>query len=375
MDGQLLEQQRIAFCGGGTGGHVYPALAVIESLPDSRRDNLLWIGSRDGMEREIIIDAGIPYFGIPSGKLRRYFSVKNFSDPFRVLAGFFAARRILREQRAAVLFSKGGFVAVPVVWAARSLSIPVVIHESDVSPGLATRITARSADVIFVPYPESNRYFPARDRERLVVAGNPIRAGLVQGDAGTALSRFGMEDRGETVILILGGSLGALQVNELVWSGLDELTGEAIVVHQTGAGNLPSEEICAVANENRYIVREYFSEELPDLYARADIVIARAGAGLVWEIAANRIPAVLIPLSGHVSRGDQLLNAEFLESSGAALVLDPEEVDVRKFINDVLSLLHDRGRREEMTALGGERFHRNAAQVIADRLVRMTEGG
>jgi len=367
MQEKPIQTFPVAVTGGGTGGHVYPALAVIEELSQPLREGVLWIGSRTGMEGEIVRRAGIPFVGVSTGKLRRYFSLKNLTDPFRVVAGFFQARRILRKSGVRVLFSKGGFVAVPVVWAARTLSIPVAIHESDVAPGLATRLTMNAAAQIFVPYPESVDRFPERLRNKIRAAGNPVRRAMRGGNPSRALERIGAVDTGIPVVLVLGGSQGARQINELVWRSRSVICDEAFVVHQTGAGNHPPPVPASEPGSGRenYRYREYFTDELPDLYARADLVVSRAGAGTIWEIAANRRPAVLLPLSARVSRGDQIDNAGYYSVDGAAIVLDTDTVDDQLFVSTITGLLRNERQRRQMMEKAGLWSRIDAARTIA----------
>ena len=322
----------IAFTGGGTGGHVYPAKPIIDRiLRDNPEKSLFWIGSAGGMEEAIIKGWDIPYHGIPSGKLRRYFDLKNFTDLFRILRGFFTARRVLRKNRPDFLFSKGGFVSVPPVLAARSLGIPVYTHESDVTPGLATRINSRFVNRIFLPYEESVQYTAAPYRHKCVVSGNPVRESFFTGDPVRGRSFIGASGN-LPVLLVMGGSLGAEQLNRLVEDRLDELTKFCFVVHQTGKGNYTPLE-----REN-YFRAPYFNEELFDIIAAADGAISRAGAAAIWELAASKTPMLLLPLVKG-SRGDQVYNARIFEKAGAAVILGEKELDGESFIEKVKGLL------------------------------------
>ncbi len=337
----------VAFAGGGTGGHVYPGIAVYERLPASMRDRALWVGSRTGVERAIVERFGITYRGVSAGKLRRYVSVQNLLVPFQVTAGFLEARRVLRTHRVDVLFSKGGFVAVPVVLAAWSLGIPVAIHESDATAGLATRLTAPFAKCVFLAYAIDG--FGRRLGNRSVVVGNPIRRTMVTGRPEAAFVSFGerasrLEAAGLPLLLVLGGSLGARQINRLVWNSLNRLCASAIVVHQTGT----SDTIPADAVHEHYVARPSFTDELGDLYARADLVVSRAGAGSLAEIAANRIPAVLLPLSSRISRGDQAYNARVFDQFGVATVLNTDRTEAETFASTVVGILSDRAKLGKM---------------------------
>jgi UDP-N-acetylglucosamine--N-acetylmuramyl-(pentapeptide) pyrophosphoryl-undecaprenol N-acetylglucosamine transferase len=268
------------------------------------------------MDRAIVEEGGIEFFGIPAGKLRRYLSLRNIADIFKVLAGFFAARRILKRKKPDMIFSKGGFVSVPPCAAAASLGIPLCTHESDLSPGLATKINARFARLIFTAYADTARFFPPAYQSRLRLVGNPIRPEFrdADPDKGRAFLGLGPRDR---ILLVLGGSQGAREINELVRESLPELTGPYVVVHQTGPGWEPPASVKA----ERYRPYPYFKGEMPHVLAAAELVLGRSGAGTLWECAALGRPMVLIPLRGSGTRGDQVENARYFEKAAAAVVL------------------------------------------------------
>ena len=360
---------RIVFTGGGTGGHVYPGIAVYQYLPPRLQDEVLWICSRTGVERSILEGAGIPVEPVPTGKLRRYFDLENVRDLGRVVAGFFAARRVLRESGAEVLFSKGGYVAVPVVLAARSLGIPVLIHESDTTPGLATRITARHAGTVFAGYPQLRETVSPRVSHRVVVSGNPVRAAFFEADPAVALERLGLHDDGSPVLLVTGGSLGARQLNELVVATVAELTETAILVHQTGEhGKEMIPAIRSRARPGRYHGAPAFDLEFPALLRRADLVVARAGAGTIQELAATGTAAVLVPLSARASRGDQIRNAQDYRAAGAAEVLPSEGLTADRFLARIQALLADPEARAAMSRAARALAGGNAAQTIAQAI-------
>ena len=314
----------IAFTGGGTGGHIYPGLAVASWLKKLIPCRIFWIGSNKGMDRTIVEKAGIEFYGIPTGKLRRYFSLQNFSDVFKVGAGFIAARRILKREKPALLFSKGGFVSVPPCAAARSLDIPVFQHESDYSPGLATRINSRFAEKIFIPYKESAAFFAGQASRKVCVSGNPIRPEFAGADPakGRTFLKLGDEER---ILLVLGGSLGSQEINRLVRASLTELTRYYTVVHQTGEKSEYSGTFSALAE--RYKSFAYIGEELPHIIAAAELVLARSGAGTIWECASLHKPMVLIPLRGSGTRGDQVENARLFQAAGAAVSFTEEDTE------------------------------------------------
>ncbi len=308
---------KIVLTGGGTAGHVTPNLALVPLL-EEQGYSIHYIGSKTGMEKKLVEDAGIPYKGISSGKLRRYFDIKNFTDPFRVIRGIGEARRTLRALRPDVVFSKGGFVSVPVVLAAHHLRIPVVLHESDMSPGLANKICIPYCVRICCNFPETTASLP---EGKAVVTGCPIRRELTEGsrEAGLAMTGF---TGSRPVLMIMGGSLGSVCVNNAVRAILPELTKTFDVIHLCGKKNLAPE----LEGTPGYVQYEYISEELKDLFAAADCMISRAGANAICELIAMRKPNVLIPLSAAASRGDQLLNAESFRKQGFSEVLQEEEL-------------------------------------------------
>lgn len=352
----------MVFTGGGSGGHVFPGLAVVEALRQSWNGRIVWIGSTRGIERRIVRSFGLPYFPIPAGKLRREMNLRNVADLFNVLAGIIRAYALLRKIRPVTVFSKGGYVSVPVVIAARLLRIPVYTHESDVDPGLATRINARFADGIFVAYRDTARFFRPEIRSRVIVSGNPVRSAVFSGNR--AAGRESLAVPGDAMmLLVLGGSQGAHEINALVWEALPELTRRFFVVHQTGeqdAGKAPRYE--------RYLARAFFGNEFAEVLGAADIVVARSGAGTVWELAVTGKPSLLIPLRGTGTRGDQVLNAELFERAGAALVLDGNE-GCAGLVSRLFRLCDDAGMRSAMSAAAAKFARRDAAEVIAAHLL------
>jgi UDP-N-acetylglucosamine--N-acetylmuramyl-(pentapeptide) pyrophosphoryl-undecaprenol N-acetylglucosamine transferase len=320
------------------------------------------------MDRSIVEGEGIEFFGIPAGKLRRYLSFRNFLDVFKVLAGFFAARRILKREKPDLLFSKGGFVSVPPCAAAASLHIPLCTHESDLSPGLATRINARFARRIFTAYEDTAGFLPRRYQDRIRLTGNPIRSEFRGADALGGRDFLGIKD-GERILLVLGGSQGAREINELVRSCITELTKPYIVVHQTGrdaSGDLaPSE---------RYRPYTYFREEMPQVLAAAELVLSRSGAGTIWECAVLGRPMVLIPLSGSGTRGDQVENALFFEKTGAAAVLLGERVSPKALVETVLAIAEDEEKRAAMErASAGIGAEDGAASIVREMMSLLEE--
>lgn len=276
---------------------------------------LLYIGSHEGIEKNLIEKTGVKYAGISSGKLRRYFSWKNFIDPFKVVRGYFEAKRILAEFKPDVVFSKGGFVSTPVVRAAHSLGIPLIIHESDLSPGLANKIAMKYADKICLSFEESRKGLE-KYADKIVVTGNPVRESLLGGDAHAALE-FTKLDTFRPVILVMGGSQGAMQINKLVREKLDELLKKFQVIHIAGRGNID-----IGIHKKGYAQYEYIDEQMKDVYAAAALVISRAGANSLFEIALLKKKAVIIPLE--TGRGDQVENARIFAGKMGWSVLSGE---------------------------------------------------
>ena len=309
--------KRIVLTGGGTAGHVTPNLALLPHLREKGCE-ISYIGSYDGIEKGLIEAAGVTYYGISSGKLRRYFDPKNFSDPFKVLKGFFEARKLLKNIKPDVIFSKGGFVAVPVVLAAKTRRIPCVIHESDITPGLANKICIPMAKKICANFPETMKYLP---EDKAVLTGTPIREELFKGSKIAGLDFCGFTAN-KPVIMIVGGSTGAAALNTAVRDLLPTLLRDYQIIHLCGKGKAAKE----YDNVEGYRQFEYISKEMKDLFAAADLVISRAGANSICELLALRKPHILIPLSAAASRGDQILNAESFEHQGFSYVLQEESL-------------------------------------------------
>lgn len=309
--------KRIILTGGGTAGHVTPNIALLPRLKELQYD-IHYIGSYNGMEKNLIEKQGIPYHGISSGKLRRYFSLQNFTDPFRVLKGFSEANKLIKKLKPDVIFSKGGFVSVPVVMAGKRNHIPTIIHESDMTPGLANKLSISSATKVCCNFPETLKCLP---EDKAVLTGSPIRQELMTGSRERARTFCGFEEI-KPVILIIGGSLGAAAVNDAVRKILPQLLEKYQVIHLCGKNKLDT----TLKNLKGYAQFEYISEELKDLFALTDIVISRAGANAICELLALRKPNLLIPLSASASRGDQILNARSFERQGFSIVLEEEEI-------------------------------------------------
>ena len=325
--------KKIVLTGGGTAGHVTPNIALIPELQKQGYE-VHYIGSYEGIESRLIPELGIPYYGISSGKLRRYIDPKNLSDPFKVIRGYGQARHLLKVIRPDVVFSKGGFVSVPVVVAAKTRHIPCVIHESDMTPGLANKISMPSASKICCNFPETIEHLPAG---KAVLTGSPIRQELLSGDKYKALE-FLHFTQDKPVIMVVGGSLGSVAVNDAVRSILPELLQSFQVVHLCGKGKIDE----SLKDLKGYAQFEYIKDELKDLFALTDLVISRAGANAICELLALHKPNLLIPLSANASRGDQILNARSFERQGYSVVLEEEELNHDVLLKAITDLYQNR---------------------------------
>ena len=325
--------KHIVLTGGGTAGHVTPNIALIPTLKAAGYQ-ISYIGSYEGIERKLIEEMGIPYYGISSGKLRRYFSLRNFTDPFRVLKGFREAHRLIKLLKPDVIFSKGGFVSVPVVFAGKKCKVPTIIHESDMTPGLANKIAIPSAAKVCCNFPETLKSLP---EGKAVLTGSPIRQELLSGNKIAAMDMCHFTSD-KPVILVIGGSLGAVAVNNAVREALPELLKDFQIIHLCGKGKMDE----SLKDVEGYCQFEYIKNELRNLFALADIVISRAGANAICELLALHKPNLLIPLSANASRGDQILNARSFERQGFSLVLEEEQLTKETLLNAVKTLYENR---------------------------------
>ena len=344
--------KRIVMTGGGTAGHVTPNIALMPALK-ARGFEIYYIGSFDGIERKLIEEIGIKYYGVSTGKFRRYFSLKNFTDPFRVIKGISEARKILKELSPDVVFSKGGFVGVPVVKGARKLGIPCIIHESDYSVGLANKLCFSAADKICCDFPETLKTLP---EGKGVLTGAPVRKELLEGNAGNGKIVCGFEDD-KPILMVTGGSLGAAAVNEAIRAALDDILKKYNVIHICGKGKTDE----AFEGRKGYRQFEYVGRGLSDLFAAADIVVSRAGANSVFELLALKKPNILIPLPG--GRGDQLLNAKSFEQQGYSMVLKQEEITPDVLVKKIDELY---AQRETFISKMSGSEQQDAIRVIAD---------
>ncbi|AXH99199.1 undecaprenyldiphospho-muramoylpentapeptide beta-N-acetylglucosaminyltransferase [Sporosarcina sp. PTS2304] len=314
-----MKQPVIVLTGGGTAGHVSVNQALIPVFLE-KGYRVHYIGSKEGIERELIGDShpDVVYHAIQSGKLRRYFSMKNFSDPFRVGAGTLQALAILRKLKPELVFSKGGFVSVPVVMAAKLANVTVVVHESDVTPGLANKLALPFSSQIFTVFEQTLQYVPPG---KSTCTGPIIRPELFTGDEERGLQFTGFT-HDKPIFIVMGGSQGSAVLNDAVRKSLPELLKQYQIIHLCGKGNA-EEELKGLAG---YAQFEYVTTELPDLLAAADFAVSRAGSNAIFELLAIHKPMLLIPLAASKSRGDQILNASYFASKGLALQVEEEQL-------------------------------------------------
>ncbi|MDF2820528.1 MAG: undecaprenyldiphospho-muramoylpentapeptide beta-N-acetylglucosaminyltransferase [Clostridiales bacterium] len=353
--------KRIVLTGGGTAGHVTPNIALVDELKKAGYE-INYIGSYDGIEKKLITEQGITYYPISSGKLRRYFALKNISDPFKVIKGYFEAKKLIKKIKPDVVFSKGGYVSVPVIFAASRKKIPVIIHESDMTPGLANKLSIPKATKVCTNFAETLQYIPT---EKGVHTGTPIRVQLLKGDKENAKKICGFHTQ-KPVLLIIGGSLGSVKINETVRNALEMFLKQYNIIHICGKGNISDKHKDLIG----YFQIEYAKNELSDLFALSDLVISRAGANVICELLALKKPTLLIPLSTSASRGDQILNAESFRKHGYSAVLLEEELTPASLVSSIDELYERRGSyMKEMSRSEAS----NAIEKIVKIIVEVTK--
>lgn len=321
----------IVLTGGGTAGHVTPNIALLPYLKAEGYD-IKYIGSINGMEKQLVEACGIPYYGIQSGKLRRYIDAKNISDIFRVVRGITQARKLIKKLKPDIVFSKGGFVAVPVVIGAYLNKVPVILHESDITPGLANKLAIPFAKAVCTTFPEAVKAIPDN---KGILTGTPIRDMIFEGSRKKGLSISGFKGD-KPVMLVMGGSQGSVKINNFIRELQPKLNEKFDIIHLCGKGNYDKTR----AEVTGYKQFEYVSDELPDIFAAADFVVSRAGSNAICEFLALNMPMLLIPLSKKASRGDQILNAESFEKQGFAKVYD-EDTMTSKGLFDAINDIYD----------------------------------
>ena len=352
--------KRIILTGGGTAGHVTPNIALIPSLLEKDYE-IHYIGSYEGIEKDLMSSFNVTYHGISSGKLRRYFSLQNFIDPFKIIKGFSEAKKLIKEIQPDVLFSKGGFVTVPVVKAAKKYKVPVIIHESDMTPGLANKLSFSSATKICCNFPETVELLP---KKKAQLTGSPIRTELHQGNTqeGEELCSF---TKDLPIVMIIGGSLGSVALNTAIRDALPEILEKYQIIHICGKKNVDE----ALLQTEGYKQFPYVHEELKDLFALSDVVISRAGANTICELLALNKPNLLIPLSLKASRGDQILNAQSFEKQGFSKVLLEEDL-TKDSLLAALSDLFDN--KEQYRATMSKSELHNAIEIIVSLIEEET---
>ncbi|MCI8892728.1 MAG: undecaprenyldiphospho-muramoylpentapeptide beta-N-acetylglucosaminyltransferase [Eubacterium sp.] len=327
--------KKIILTGGGTAGHVTPNIALLPRLREAGFE-ITYIGSYNGIEKQLLKEQKIPYYGISSGKLRRYFDIKNFSDPLKVIKGLAQSIRLMRKIKPDLVFSKGGFVSVPVILAARFCHIPSIIHESDLTPGLANKLAIPNAAKVCCNFPETLKYLP---EDKAVLTGSPIRSELLSGNKENARKNCNFTNE-KPILFIVGGSSGSKFINDTIRGLLPELLKTYQIIHMCGKGNI-EESLNRTAGYKQY---EYIGAELSDIFALADLVISRAGANSICELLALQKPNILIPLSANASRGDQILNAQSFEKQGFSVVIEEEVITPDKLLNMIHETYKNRER-------------------------------
>lgn len=330
-----FQMKKIILTGGGTAGHVTPNIALLPRLREAGFD-ISYIGSYHGIEKQLLKEQNIPYYAISSGKLRRYFDIKNFSDPLKVLKGLAQSIRIIHKLKPDIIFSKGGFVSVPVILAAKFCHVPSIIHESDLTPGLANKLAIPNAAKVCCNFPETLKYLP---EGKAVLTGSPIRSELLSGNKERARRLCGF-DTGKPVLFVVGGSSGSKFINDTIRGLLPELLKTYQVIHMCGKGNIEE----SLNRTEGYRQFEYIGKELSDIFALADLVISRAGANSICELLALHKPNILIPLSANASRGDQILNAQSFEKQGYSVVVEEEIITPDKLLHMVHETYKNRER-------------------------------
>ena len=387
-----LNKNNIVITGGGTAGHIYPGIAVadeIQLLNTNKDLKIFWIGCSKGMDKSIVeksmeiknqngFSTIYKFIGIPSGKLRRYFSIKNFFDLFNIFFGFVKAFFVLLKIKPAALFSKGGFVSVPPCIAAKLLCIPVYIHECDFTLGLANRINCKSAKTIFVSYEDTKNKMASVYKNKTTTTGNPIRPAFYSSNKENGLNYLGIskQENSKPILLVLGGSLGAKQINSLIYENLEWICKNFTVIHQTGLVNNSdqTEQELIKTYGDSYKPFSFIHQNMQDVLSCADVVLSRAGANSIWETAVVNKPMILIPLCGSGTRGDQVDNALYFESKHCAKVLLGDKANSNN-LKDSLSYMLDSNNRNEMKTnllklTEGQLPAKTIAKIIMDDIER-----
>ncbi|GLZ02363.1 UDP-N-acetylglucosamine--N-acetylmuramyl-(pentapeptide) pyrophosphoryl-undecaprenol N-acetylglucosamine transferase [Actinoplanes sp. NBRC 103695] len=377
---QHLQRLRVIVTGGGTGGHTYPALTTITTLQTRLAESgtepeILWVGIREGIEAKIAQREGIPFRAIITGKLRRSPNprelARNFVDAFRIPFGVLQAIATVARTRPSVVLSTGGYVSVPIGLAARMFGVPYVLHEQTLELGLANRILAWAATRILLSHQSSLDHLSPKARARAVVTGNPIRAAVLAGQPTRGLAAFGL-DTALPLLLVMGGSGGARQVNQMLTGALPELLTQCQVVHQCGGMDIAEMQQVAAGLPghlaDRYRVVDFIYDELPDLFAAAQVVVSRSGAGTVAELTALGKACILVPYPW-AAGDEQRATARHLAQQGAAIMLEGDEVTPQRLADTVREIFADEPRRAAMSAAAASHGKPDAAdRVVAELL-------
>jgi UDP-N-acetylglucosamine--N-acetylmuramyl-(pentapeptide) pyrophosphoryl-undecaprenol N-acetylglucosamine transferase len=369
---------RITLTGGGTGGHVMPIVALISEIKSYFKDEsveFLWIGSDMGPERKIAKENNIPFKAVSSGKLRRYLSWQNIVDFFRTVKGFFQAYFAIRKFKPDVLFGKGGYVSVPAVLASYFLSVPSLIHESDVSLGLANKILLPYAKKIAVTFPETLENL-GKYKDKGIVTGNPIRKDILKGNRGRVVEKYNLKTD-LPVILIMGGSQGAEKINEAIIKSLPDLLEKYQIIHLCGDKNFNKikDEVSGTKGDmqNYHLFPGIYGDDLADALACADLVISRAGLNSLFELALLGKPSVIIPYP-HAAANHQVKNAEIFSKEKAIKLIKEEGLTSELLVNEIDYLF---GNPKEMDNMGaefskiGNRINGNAGEKILKELLEL----
>lgn len=351
----MKEKNKLIFmAGGGTAGHVNPNLALAAPLQKAGY-RVEYLGRKDGIEYEIVKKAGLPFHQVSSGRLHRRLDPDTLCTPFRVIRGIFQGIRVIRRERPALIFCKGGFASLPAAVAGRLTNTKVILHESDLTPGLANKLCAPFADRICTTFSETCNHFP---KGKAVFTGTPIRASLQQGSREKGFQLTGLNPNGKPVLMVVGGSQGAEALNRVICDHLEVLLQDYQIVHLYGS----DQDDFKVKQLPGYFALDYANEEMPDLFAMTDLVLSRAGANAINEILLLRIPNILVPLPLAVSRGDQILNAEHFEKQGFSYVLPQEKLELDT-LQQALGYVQEH-RREYQAAMGGNAAKNGTTEVL-----------
>lgn len=367
---------RIALTGGGTGGHLFPLVAVAEKIKQKKFDaEFLFVGPDGKMENEIMQKYGIPVRNIKVGKIRRYFSLMNFVDFFKVIIGVIQCLWVLLKYMPDIIFSKGGYASFPVVFVGWLYRIPILIHDSDATPGLANSILGKFADRVAVSYPEAEREFPA---EQVVLTGNPVRSDIASGDIQKANELFNLSSQRKT-IFVWGGSQGAKLINDKIIDLLPELLRKYQIIHQTGENNFEEAkrragELGVKAGHEGYFPVAFIGDELKDILAVSDLIISRAGANSISEIAANGKPSILIPIEKSANN-HQRMNAYSVARMGGCIVLEENNLGGNLLLSRINEVMDDETLRSKLSENIRRFYHPEATDRLADGILGLVKTG